>query len=217
MKCREGDGIGTNNLEIPQISLQEEVPHRSTRGRPDSSRRSVRIDSTSMSSEAPQTTRQVVETVLLDPHERQKLVGFAHNRYGISSQEAEDLLQDTALELLRQRQYVHKPRAYVYAVFRARCSRHPSLSHRSDRLPAADELVEEGSPAEEVLHSKLTVRQALGTVSSSCRKLLAAYYIQGQSLKEAAATMSLAQSGVTKTIGRCLKRLRACLKPRRHI
>jgi RNA polymerase sigma factor (sigma-70 family) len=157
----------------------------------------------------------VVETVLLDPHERQRLVGFAHNRYGISSQEAEDLLQDTALELLRQRQYVHKPRAYVYAVFRARCSRHPSLSpHRPDRLPAAEEIAEEGHPADEVLDSKLTLRQALGTVSSSCRKLLAAYYMEGQSLKEAAATMSLAQSGVTKTIGRCLKRLRACLKPR---
>jgi RNA polymerase sigma factor (sigma-70 family) len=168
-----------------------------------------------MSSEAPQTTRQVVETVLLDPHERQKLVGFAHNRYGIPSQEAEDLLQDTALELLRQRQYVHKPRAYVYAVFRARCSRHPSLSRRRfDSLPAAGELFEEGHPTDEVLDCKLTIRQALGTVSSGCRKLLSAYYIQGQSLKEAAATMSLAQSGITKTIGRCLKRLRACLKPR---
>jgi RNA polymerase sigma factor (sigma-70 family) len=171
-----------------------------------------------MSSEAPQTTRQVVETVLLDPHERQKLLGFAHNRYGIPSQEAEDLLQDTALELLRQRQYVHKPRAYVYAVFRARCSRHPGLDvAKTMALETTDELAESriSEPAE-VLDSSLTVRQALGSVSSSCRKLLAAYYIQGQSLKEAAATMSLAHSGVTKTIGRCLKRLRACLKPRRR-
>lgn len=172
-----------------------------------------------MSSEAPQTTRQVVETVLLDPHERQKLVGFAYNRYGISSQEAEDLLQDTALELLRQRQYVHKPRAYVYALFRARCSRHPRFNEpRNEGLQRAEELAATGTgtSVDELWNSKLTVRQALGTVSFGCRKLLAAYYIQGQSLKETAATMSLAQSGVTKTIGRCLKRLRACLIPKRR-
>jgi RNA polymerase sigma factor (sigma-70 family) len=173
-----------------------------------------------MSSEAPQTTRQVVETVLLDPQERRKLVGFAHNRYGIPSQEAEDLLQDTALELLRQRQCVQKPRAYVYAVFRARCSRYPGFDWALIDAEEPDEQVttaKMSQPAEEILNSSLTVRQALGTVSSGCRKLLAAYYIEGQSLKEAAATMSLAHSGVTKTIGRCLKRLRACLIPRRRI
>lgn len=171
-----------------------------------------------MSSEAPQTTRQVVEAVLLDPHERHKLVGFAHNRYGISPQEAEDLLQDTALELLRQRQYVQKPRAYVYAVFRARCSRYPGLDSAVERGGEASEesVANPRSSEQEILDSRITVRQALGTVSSGCRKLLAAYYIQGQSLKEAAATMSLAHTGVTKTIGRCLKRLRACLKPTRR-
>jgi len=169
-----------------------------------------------MSSEAPQTTRQVVETVLLDAQERHKLVGFARNRYGIPSQEAEDLLQDTALELLRQRQYVQKPRAYVYAVFRARCSRHTA----SDRVYLdGGQISEEAQadstqPAEEALNRKLMIRQALGTVSSNCRKILAAHYIQGQSLKETAATMSLAHSGVTKTIGRCLQRLRECLRPK---
>ena len=172
-----------------------------------------------MSSEAPQTTRQVVETVLLDAQERHKLVGFARNRYGIPSQEAEDLLQDTALELLRQRQYVQKPRAYVYAVFRARCGRHTSDRLHLDGGQISEEVaqVDAGQPADEALNSKLMIRKALGTVSSNCRKILAAHYIQGQSLKETAATMSLAHSGVTKTIGRCLKRLRECLRPKSRI
>ena len=124
-----------------QVLLEPDVRAmaRQSREQRDAAARSVRINSISMSSEAPQTTRQVVETVLLDPQERHKLVGFAHNRYGISSQEAEDLLQDTALELLRQRQYVQKPRAYVYAVFRARCSRHTA----SDRSPRTEDQTSE--------------------------------------------------------------------------
>ena len=73
--------------------------------------------------EAPQTTRQVVETVLLDPHERHKLMTFAYARFGIVQQDAEDLLQDTALELLRQRHYVHSPQGYLFTVFRMRCVR----------------------------------------------------------------------------------------------
>src|SRR5215470_15911002 len=120
-----------------------------------------------MSSEAPKTARQVVETVLLDPHKRRKLVGFARSRYGIPSADAEDLLQDTALELLRLRHYVHKPRAYVYAVFRARCSRIPAFNRVNlGRGQTAEERASaEGYPADEILDSRLTVTQALGTMS----------------------------------------------------
>jgi len=57
----------------------------------------------------------------------------------------------------------------------------------------------------------LAIRQALCRISSACRKLLAAHYIEGKSFRETAAEMERAFSGVGNIINRCLKRLRACL------
>jgi RNA polymerase sigma factor (sigma-70 family) len=167
-----------------------------------------------MSTEAPQTTRQVVETVLLDPHERGKLVAVARSGYGIQSEDSEDLLQETAVELLRQSQYVQNPRAFVFAIFRRRCSHFVRSKVRRRKVIAPHEFAgepAESSPTQERLNRRLVVRQALTGVSSSCRKLLAAHYLQGESLRDAAARLSLANSGIYTVMSRCLRRLRACL------
>jgi RNA polymerase sigma factor (sigma-70 family) len=167
-----------------------------------------------MTTEAPQTTREVVETVLLDPRERGKLVGVATSRFGISPEDAEDLLQETALELLRQRQYVHSPRGYVYAVFKKRCAGLLRLRKRqgysgplSNNLPTDfDRLC-----GIDRTDKGIAIRQALCRISVSCRKLLSAYYVQGKTIRETAAEMERAFSGVGSVINRCLNRLRACL------
>ena len=166
-----------------------------------------------MSTEAPQTTRQVVETVLLDPQERRRLMAFAWSRYSITSGDAEDLLQETALDLLRQRQYVHSPQGYLFTVFRARCIR-----FLRTRMPKATVEVTEaiadpasGARAQEKSDQNIAIRQAMCRISSMCRKLLAARYIHGESLKKAADGTTFALSGVGTTINRCLKRLRECL------
>jgi RNA polymerase sigma factor (sigma-70 family) len=164
--------------------------------------------------EAPQTTRQVVETVLLDPHERHKLVAFAYARFGIGQQDSEDLLQDTALELLRQRHYVHSPQGYIFRVFRMRCVRFFRDRKASGvTVEIKETLLDPASHPEELEKSdkKLAVRQALCRISSVCRKLLASHYIEGKSLQETATDLARAASGVGNTISRCLKSLRACL------
>ena len=164
--------------------------------------------------EAPQTTRQVVETVLLDPHERHKLMAFAYARFGIVQQDAEDLLQDTALELLRQRHYVHSPQGYLFTVFRMRCVRFFRDRKASGvTVEIKETMLDPAShPAElEKSDKTLAVRQALCRISSVCRKLLASHYIEGKSLRETAADLARASSGVGNTISRCLKSLRACL------
>jgi RNA polymerase sigma factor (sigma-70 family) len=163
--------------------------------------------------EAPQTTRQVVETVLLDPHERQKLIGFACSRFGILPEDAEDLLQETALELLRQRHYVHSPRGYLFTVFKKRCVRLLRLRRLEGNWgPLPDGAACPSSdPLGETRDRGIAIRQALCRISSACRRLLAAHYIEGKSLRETAAHMARAASGMGNTIDRCLKRLRACM------
>ena len=167
-----------------------------------------------MGADAPQTTWQVAEAVLLDPHERGKLVAYASSRFGIHAEDAEDLVQDTAVELLRQQSYVQSPRGFVFAVFRARCARFLRTYREEKETLHREASVGEATPhpiGPEKLDRRVALQQALGEISSTCRKVLAAYYIEGQSLNEAARAITAASSGVYKTINRCLKRLRECL------
>ncbi len=163
--------------------------------------------------EASLTPRQVVETLLLDPCERSRLLSFAHRRYGIRREEAEDVLQDAAVQLLAQRQRVRKPRAYLFSVFSIRCRRHLGSSLRySDAIPLPDEPIGLSEDDQETNAGRnIALREGLVRISSACRKILAAHYIEGRSLRETAERMTLAYSGITKAISRCLKRLRACL------
>jgi RNA polymerase sigma factor (sigma-70 family) len=164
--------------------------------------------------EAPPTTSRNVTGVLQDPGQRTRLLALARTRYGIGIEDARDLLQETAADLLRQRDYlVESPRAYVAGAFRIRCSRFLRARRQIDDLiepeEAALNLERSGEP--EASERRFAVRQAFGLISPPCRKLLSAYYVEGQSLREAAETMALAYSGVSKTLNRCLRRLRQCL------
>lgn len=166
-----------------------------------------------MAVDAPITPRQVVETLLLDSNERSGILRFAQSRYGIPLNEAEDLLQDTAVQLLSQQRSVRKPRAYLRAVFRIRCRMYlGSRLVNRDMLPIAEDDVDTlTSNPEDDQDQGIALRQAFAYISSACRRLLVARYMEGQNLKETADRMALASSGITKTISRCLKRLRACL------
>jgi RNA polymerase sigma factor (sigma-70 family) len=165
-----------------------------------------------MGANAPPPARQIAEAILLDPARRSKLFAFARYRYGIGADDAEDLLQETAFELLRHRGYVRSPDGFVFTVFRARCARfvHAASNRRRvfagglDETEACDPMLPEG------VDRQVALREALSGISAACRRLLAAYYIEGRSLREAAHVVSLQYSSVPKTINRCLKKLRAC-------
>lgn len=159
--------------------------------------------------------RAAVEGVLLDREQRSRLVAYARARFRIDSDTAEDLLQETAIEMLRLRTVVRSPRGFVFTVFHARCCRYLRHTQAERRMFSAGEctIAEEttGADDREERDSHLLLQRALGEISPSCRKLLNAYYVEGRSLRESAETMALAYSGVWKTINRCLKKLRACL------
>jgi len=164
-----------------------------------------------MPAEAP-TTWQVAEAVLVDSGQRGKLIGYARDRFGIAGEDADDLLQETALELIRQQAHVRNPDAFVFAIFRNRCRRF--LEKRSKRrevfVAAPDaESAEAGTSCG--LDERLALREALSEISSSCRQLLAAHYVEGQTLTDTAHRLALRSSGIFKILSRCLKRLRKCL------
>lgn len=164
--------------------------------------------------ETPPTTREIAEAVLLDADQRKRLLSYARSHFGIGTEDVEDLLQETALELLRQRTLVHNPNGFAFTVFRSRCCRFVK-AHQAYRAIFGDEDCHfKGAPhplGPEKIDSRLAMRQAFGEISASCRKLLVAYYVEGKSLREAAQTTARAYSGVWRRINRCLGRLRKCL------
>jgi RNA polymerase sigma factor (sigma-70 family) len=165
-----------------------------------------------MAAEAPPTTSQIAEAVLLDPERRRKLFTYASAHFGIDKNDAEDLLQETALELLRYRSYVRSPEGFVFTVFRTRCARFSGARRVDHRVfSESSDLASAPQPESEGLDRQLALREAFAEISSSCRRLLGAYYVEGQSLREAAQTMSLAYSSVAKTLNRCLRKLREYL------
>jgi RNA polymerase sigma factor (sigma-70 family) len=169
-----------------------------------------------MESEAsPLTSREVAQAVVLDGEQRSKLVAYALSHFGIESDDAQDLLQETALELLRQRIVVRSPRGFTFRLFHRRCCRFIRL-RQADRQVFApvDDPVETAcdfAPLEKA-DRQLTLRRVLETISASCRRVLLAYYVEGRSLKETAQAIPTPYTGVWNTINRCLRRIRACLE-----
>ncbi len=167
-----------------------------------------------MQPETQLTAREVAEAILVNQQERAKLSAYAHSRFGICPSDAEDLLQETALELLRQRSYVRNPEGFVFTVFRARCGRFIGGQKAKREVFATQPVIVEQMPGPvgaNHFDRQLALRQALCFISSSCRLLLCAYYVEGLSLREAARRLSMAYSSVPKTLSRCLKKLRQCM------
>jgi len=69
------------------------------------------------------TSHEVAQAVVLDGEQRSKLIAYARARFGLAPEDAEDLLQETALELLRQHTIVHNPLGFTFRVFHRRCCR----------------------------------------------------------------------------------------------
>jgi RNA polymerase sigma factor (sigma-70 family) len=155
---------------------------------------------------APPPARKIA-AALLEESRKTRLFSYARSRFGITADDAEDLLQDTAYELLRYRDYVRRPEGFVFSVFRSRCVRYAAVRRQRREIFVTAGNPEAGAPPE-WLDRQIALREALTELSSSCQRLLCAYYVEGNSLREAAKLVSLQYSSVGKTLSRCVKKLR---------
>lgn len=165
-----------------------------------------------MGANAPPPAQHIAE-ILLDESRRRRLCAYAGSRFGIGSDDTEDLLQETAEELLRYREYVRSPEGFIFSVFRTRCIRYAHARRlRREVFTTANAGVETAVfDLPESADRQLALRQAFSKISSSCRRLLVAYYLEGHSLREAAKVVPVQYSSVFKTISRCVKKLREYL------
>ncbi len=159
-------------------------------------------------------SREIAKAVLLDGEQRARLLAYARSRFGIEPADAEDLLQETALELLRHRSVVRSPKGFTFRIFHVQCCRFLETRRARRRVfdsaPVTPETLCDTTGVE-TTRRRVELRSMLRTISSSCRKILLTYYVEGRSLQETAQAIPLPYSGVWSTISGCLRRLRACL------
>jgi RNA polymerase sigma factor (sigma-70 family) len=152
---------------------------------------------------------EIAEEFLCDRAFRAQLRAFARSRFGIAEADAEDLVQETALELLRYDRRVRQPHAFLMTVFRARCARFLARRQTHPTEPLDPDLDLPTRPAGG--DRMIALRQALRTISSPCQRILCAHYMEGESLRETARRFSLKHKSISKTVSRCLRQLRAFL------
>jgi RNA polymerase sigma factor (sigma-70 family) len=167
-----------------------------------------------LAAEGTATTFEVAERLLGDVVQVRRLVVYAWVRFHLPKEDAEDLLQETLLALCRQNQRVRRPEGFVFQVFHRACVRQ---TRRSGRDPSGRPACQGRTPVEPAYIPadagiRIDVRRAFGSLASTCRRILSAYYVEGRSMKEAAGLAEIASSGAMKTIDRCLKKLKQCLQ-----
>jgi RNA polymerase sigma factor (sigma-70 family) len=166
--------------------------------------------------ERPKAGVEVAEALLADREQRRRLWAYARGKFGIADEDVEDLLQETAMQVMRAAGPIRRPEGFVFEVFHAHCYR--ELKGRSTR-PAEVALAEghrtaipsapEGPPREDLL----ALRQGLSRISPRCRKLLRAHYLEGKTFRELVDEMAIASGSIWFIINRCLRRLKRCLEP----
>jgi RNA polymerase sigma factor (sigma-70 family) len=161
-----------------------------------------------------QSSRQVAEAVLQDSTIRRKLITYARSRFGLEASDAEELLQETAFELVRHENQIRDAEAFVFVVFRTRCAHLIRGRRRREKtLRTHHGLIGDEAPDPAWrLDSQILLREAFSRLSPKCRRLLSARYLEGKTLRESAKIVSLKYLSVRKTLSRCLQRLRGYLK-----
>ena len=147
----------------------------------------------------------------LDAHLRPRLLNVGRRRFGLTPEEAEDVLQDTFESVFTKRPRVHNMEGYLVASFLNRCcdriEKRLRQGEREAPLPA--DLPDARAAAR--LVDGLRVRSAFRLLTPRCRHLIQAYCVFRRSLAETAADAGCTVPAVWKRLNQCMKRMRGCL------
>jgi RNA polymerase sigma factor (sigma-70 family) len=156
---------------------------------------------------------EVAEQLLLDPQEMGRLMRLADLQFGIAREDAQDLLQETALDVVREKKSIKNPRGYVTRVFYMQCCQ---FVRRAVRRKAREErrfkAFDVAAPAALPKDDLLALEEALGRISPGCRGLLMAHYVEGKSFGEAAIEFGFSEKQAWKRFNACLRKLRMTLE-----
>lgn len=159
---------------------------------------------------------EVAEQLLLDPREMGRLMRLADLQFGIGHDDAQDLLQEAALDIVREKKSIKNPRGYVTRVFYMQCCQYVRRAvwrrAHERRVTAFDVAAPAALPADE----RLALEEALGRISPGCRGLLMAHYMEGKGFGEAATEFGFSEKQAWKRFNACLRKLRLSLEGKKE-
>ncbi len=147
----------------------------------------------------------------LDAHLRPRLLNVGRQRFGLTEEEAEDVLQDTYEAVFTKRPRVHNMEGYLVGSFFNRCANR--LEQRIQRGRHEGTLgpdVPDSFSARRLVDG-VHVRSAFRLLPPGCRRLIQAYCLFRRSLAETAADAGCTVPAVWKRLNQCMKRMRGCL------
>jgi RNA polymerase sigma factor (sigma-70 family) len=151
---------------------------------------------------------EVAEFLVLDRKLVRKLLVLAHSRFGIDACDAEDLVQETALEIARSPVLIASPEGYAFQVFHNRCVRFLERRAKASAVFVESDGRGWAPRIDEKPDEKASVRAAFARISPTCRTLLTSYYVEGASLRETAARTGHSSKQVWKRLSACLRKLK---------
>jgi RNA polymerase sigma factor (sigma-70 family) len=148
---------------------------------------------------------------LLDTHLRPRLLKTGVSRFGLTREEAEDLLQDTFESVFTKRPRVRNMEGYLVGAFFNRCvDRLEQRIGQRRNEGALDPNLADAVTARRIVDG-VHVRSAFRLLTPGCRHLIRAYCVLRQTLAEAAADAGCTVPAVWKRLNQCMKKMRGCL------
>jgi RNA polymerase sigma factor (sigma-70 family) len=147
----------------------------------------------------------------LDARLRPRLLTVGERRFGLTREEAEDLLQDTFESVFTKRPRVRNMEGYLVGSFFNRCCNRLEermQQRRNEGILGPDA---SGALSARQLVDGIHVRSAFRLLTPGCRRLIRAYCLFRQTLAETAAEAGCTVPAVWKRLNQCMKRMRGCL------
>lgn len=141
---------------------------------------------------------------------RELLIHVACRKFGVPERDAEALIQEVFLALLRSGDAVVNVRAWLVGAVCNASRYYLRGARRTEPLPddyqfttdaAAERLADQ-------LATNLTVRQAIGYLQPRCRETLWLHYYEGRTAKDVAIALDTSPRYAEKLIHNCLERVR---------
>ena len=155
------------------------------------------------------TDHEAAAELASDPEQRRKLAAYAWKRLGLSREDADEVIQDTCVDLMHLRQLVRSREGLAFRIFSLHCGKRLRGRRRRPEATGFEGVFARQESRDLPADDRVLLREVFEEMSPTCRRLVLALYLEGTSPLEMARTGRWASPKVISNMtSRCLRKLR---------